>query len=533
MRRPLKFLRRGGSLFPVKMKFRSFPPRFSLRRRTDSRFVQVTLDRATKRFGTIRRVVLLAAISIIYPHQALVSGQSGGDTLPANVSLHQADQEMRKVHFASGFKIGEVTADSATLWTQLTRRSEPVPVRHGREEGPYRLPIDFNSSMPVDQMDGAVVPTAGEIRVHLEAEDDRRTLPWQEVDGPITLPLQELSPDTEYTVRIEGRQGPEGPVTETNGSFRTAPAAESASPVRFAAVSDQYFWDYDDARRGFLVYDRMAEAEPDFLVFSGDFIYYDKPGPWTWGRSTAIHKWDAMHAWPALREFYREVPAYFQKDDHDTLRDDADPSAEPLSRFTLEEGIALWYEQTPVTGHPYRTFRWGRDLQIWLLEGREFRSLNDAPDGPSKTILGTGQKEWLVRTLEASDASFKLVFSPSAIVGPDRDNKSDNHSNAAYQTEGDWLRQLLARHDAIVVIGDRHWQYVSEDPETGLIEFNKGPASESHASGWDSDDRRPEHRFLRIGAGYLFGEVDRIDGQPRLRLEIRDTEGRTQYERSF
>ena len=34
----------------------------------------------------------------------------------------------------------------------------------------------------------------------------------------------------------------------------------------------------------------------------------------------------------------------------------------------------------------YRTFRWGRGLQIWLVESRDFRSANTMKDGPDKTI---------------------------------------------------------------------------------------------------------------------------------------------------
>ena len=51
------------------------------------------------------------------------------------------------------------------------------------------------------------------------------------------------------------------------------------------------------------------------------------------------------------------------------------------------------------------------------------------PDGPEKTILGSEQKAWLMKTLSESKATFKLVFSPTPIVGPDRKNKRDNHAN--------------------------------------------------------------------------------------------------------
>lgn len=436
----------------------------------------------------------------------------------------------RRVHFGTGFKTGEVTPTTARIWTQLTERATPVPVRQERGPGPYRKPIDFDSGMPVELMDGATVPTEGQVRLLLSSEHGDRAFPWVAASGPVELPVDGLRPDTVYTILLEGRARPGAPVTRISGSFRSAPPPTATMPLTFVSVSDQYFWDYDDAERGFGVYDTMAGLEPDFLVFGGDYIYYDKPGPWTHDEETARHKWDAMNAWPALKEFYRHVPVYMQKDDHDTLRDDGHPGSEPLLRFGWEDGIAMWYEQTPVDGLPYRTFRWGRDLQIWLVEGREFRTPAGEPEGPGKTILGKEQKDWLVRTVEASDASFKLFFSPSAVVGPDRDDKRDNHSNDAYAHEGNWLRGFLARKDMIVVIGDRHWQYVSEDPQSGLLEFDKGPASNSHASGWDPADRRPRHRFLRIGAGFLLGELHLRNNGPELRLALCDTEGRILYE---
>ena len=40
----------------------------------------------------------------------------------------------------------------------------------------------------------------------------------------------------------------------------------------------------------------------------------------------------------------------------------------------------------------YRTFRWGKLLQIWLTDGRDFRSPNTMKDGPEKTHLGQASR---------------------------------------------------------------------------------------------------------------------------------------------
>ena len=80
----------------------------------------------------------------------------------------------------------------------------------------------------------------------------------------------------------------------------------------------------------------------------------------------------------------------------------------------------------------YRTYRWGKGVQVWLTESRDFRTPNTMKDGPEKTIWGKEQKEWLMKTLLASDADWKVLISPNPIVGPDRSNKADNHANAAF-----------------------------------------------------------------------------------------------------
>ena len=81
----------------------------------------------------------------------------------------------------------------------------------------------------------------------------------------------------------------------------------------------------------------------------------------------------------------------------------------------------------------------------------------------------------------------------------------------------------------LVIVGDRHWQYHSVHPETGLDELSVGPASDAHASGTPGED--PEyHRFHRVGGGFLSVDVDWVDDRPRIVLRHRDVSGRVVYE---
>ena len=115
-----------------------------------------------------------------------------------------------------------------------------------------------------------------------------------------------------------------------------------------------------------------------------------------------------------------------------------------------------------------------------------YRSPNRMPDGPRKSIWGSRQRQWLQQTLAASDATFKLVISPTPLIGPDDLRKTDNHCDiGGFRHERDaffaWLREHdLHRRHVYFVCGDRHWQYHSIDP-SGFEEFSCGALVDANA----------------------------------------------------
>lgn len=417
-----------------------------------------------------------------------------------------------EIHFTNGFKIAEVDSHSALLWTRLCGQEKPNPIRHTRKETVFRHPLNFDENTPVQELDGGVSGTSGLVRAVLTAQNESYESEWHsakaEHDFTVKIPFEKLRPNTSYALRWEAKTHENGPVSTFSGRFKTAPDEHISKPIRLVTSTCQYFWSFDHASRGFRTYDSMRALSPDFFIHTGDYVYYDKPGPLAKDRDKARHKWHAMNAWPALIDLFKSTPIYMAKDDHDLLRDDAYPNSPIYGELTFNDGLNIWHENAPIHNKPYRTFRWGKDLQFWLVEGREFRTPNPEPDGPDKSIWGNAQKEWLDKTLKASDATFKILFSPTPIIGPDREKKSDNHANKTFYTEGEWLRKYLSEFPNLFVVnGDRHWQYVSVDPETGLTEFSSGPVSDAHAQGWDPQDYRPEHRFLRVKGGFLEIEV--------------------------
>ena len=460
-------------------------------------------------------------------------------------------------HQATGIKLTEPTADSITVWTRVTRDAErapddgPLPITKlfdrttGKEialkdNATYahaRPEVAFPSGSNLGSIRGAAIGTPGQTRVRYRPTDSS-TAPWTATawrdvdpsrDFTATFALTKLAPGTRYEVAVEDRPRADTPITSTTtGAFVTAPVATTNAPATFAVMSCQQYEDRDRPD-GFAIYPSMLALKPDFMVNTGDAVYYDHGPVHAINVDLARYHWARMYGFPTLRDFHRHVASFFMKDDHDTLTNDSHP-ADRSGDLTFAHGLAVFREQTAPSEPPYRTLRWGRHLQVWFLEGRDFRSSSAADRTQTPTILGPTQIAWLEHTLAASDATFRVVITPTPMVGPDRPQKDDNYANQGYLVEGTKIRALLARQPNLTVItGDRHWQYVSRDPATGIEEWSVGGATDAHAGGWNEETPRPEHRFLRTKfGGFLSGTVapSSANVPPALTLRLHDTAGK-------
>lgn len=431
------------------------------------------------------------------------------------------------VYMANGIKIGEVDAGSAIVWTRLTKRPErningkPFPKR----KNPWDKKNQGDYFYDLEVMDAAVPGIGGQVRFTYWAEgniDKKITTAWMPVDPDkdftLQTKLENLLPGTKYKILAEGRAAENGKIVcAVNGGFKTAPKSDKSSDIRFVVVTCQEYPRRDDPENGHKIYPKMLELNPDFFVHTGDIEYYDKPGPFADDVPLARFKWNRIYSMPFQREFHNNVSSYFIKDDHDTLRNDCWPGQTYGRELTFEDGLAIFREQVPMGEKTYRTIRWGKDLQIWLVEGRDFRSPNNMPDGPEKSIWGEKQKKWFFDTVKKSDATFKVLISPTPVVGPDRKNKNDSHANEGFTYEGDQLRKFIGEQKNMFVInGDRHWQYASVDPETGVKEYGTGPTSDKHAGGYSLNRRKPMHRYLKIKGGFLSVNVKKVNGKPAI-----------------
>ncbi len=399
---------------------------------------------------------------------------------------------------ANGIKIGEVDQTSAIVWTRTTQ--------------------DQQASV---SLENAAPGMSGEVRVTCRQNQSQQEVSvsaWSATDPRRDFTRQfsimGLAPATSYELLVETRPpGGTEPTSRVQGRFRTAPAADSVAPVQFAVVTCQAIGSADCGDSGHSPYRLIPMLGADFFVHTGDIVYYDKV-PLCKDVQHARWKWNRMYGFHFNRDFHSTISSYFMKDDHDTLKDDCWPG-QTYGELTWDDGLAIFREQVPMGTKTYRTVRWGKDVQIWMTENRDFRSANRDADGPQKTILGAEQKAWLRQTLAQSDATFKFLIMPGPLVGPDKRGKCDNHSNFCFKHEGDQLRALVAAEKNMFVInGDRHWQYFSIHPELKIREFGCGPINDLHGYGGTSGFWPDYHRFFSPRGGWLSVSVARKGERP-------------------
>ncbi len=392
------------------------------------------------------------------------------------------------VHHAQGEMAGEPTTTSILLQSRLTALPGPD--------------LDAMGDMP-----GAAGVAAFEWSEVRGFEQSWRTewLPASaEHDFIVRARLEGLQPGREYFYRLLLGVDPASARAGPLRRFKTLPGADSSAAASFCMGSCMNYNTFvhgvangggpitateEDKRLGYPSFAAMNALHPDFFVGTGDIVYYDNPARGAARELPELRrKWHEQFHFPRIMNFLGSTPAFWSKDDHDFRFNDADLRGERLPLPAA--GIELFREQMPIlmpgdrTSATYRTHRINRDLQLWFTEGRDYRSPNRSPDGPDKSLWGVEQREWLKRTLAESDAVWKIIITPTPMVGPDDARKKDNHANlGGFRHEADaffnWLNENEIQR-VFTFCGDRHWQYHSIHP-SGVEEFSCGALNDENS----------------------------------------------------
>lgn len=373
-----------------------------------------------------------------------------------------------------GITVGDVGATGARLWT----RADATTMVHWEVRGGD------------DTRRGAVI--AGD-------------------HGVAVVPAEalQLTPATPYTVRMwaAAERGPAPPADAAQATFTTAPDPATTAPLRLAWSGDLGGQNVcRDAARGFPILDVVREAEPDLFVGVGDLIYADgtctatgalgnAQVPLATGAATTVDEYLA-HWWyvledPAFQRLRAEVPVVPIWDDHEIVNDSgpSSPGAERLPA-AAEALRTAW----PLADGPlYRTLRWGRHAELFVLDTRSHRAAHTDPDaGPEpKTMLGAPQRRWLIDGLKTSDATWKIVVSSVPLALPTgqkgaRDGWADLGDGTGYERE---LAAILGAirlegvTGVVVLTADVHhaeafrYQPFGDAPEVVVHELVAGPLS--------------------------------------------------------
>ena len=470
------------------------------------------------------------------------------------ISCQSIDTEQGP-YFANGFKNGWADQNSRVLWTRLTQNKEAFFEGKSFLEIPRKemlslakspdLKAIYNHQIPegatLKDMEGYCPGAMGQVqlRYYVDGQESKAMISdWSDVDPNKDFThqwkLEGLQAGGRYHVKIYARPNEGAHISDSVvGQFLLHSANNQVKNVKFCVVSCHDYNRRDDLEMGHKIYPSMTKLQPDFYIHTGDIEYMDKPFPYAMTEELMRFKWNRLFALPFQRSFFQQHTSYFMKDDHDVGFDDSYPGKD-YGTVPFERGLEIFdQEQFPSHSKRYKTVRWGKDLQIWMVEGRNYRNENFLKDGPDKTIWGTVQKQWFYDTVSQSDARFKILITSSPILGPDRSTKNDNLSNASYSYEqGEILDFIKKQKNLFIVNGDRHWQYVSHIENTNLWDFGCGAGADIHAGGWKQEDYRPEHRFLRVKGGFLSVKVEHNE-KPTISFTHHDVEGKVVNELVF
>jgi alkaline phosphatase D len=449
-----------------------------------------------------------------------------------------------------GVVAGDVTAHSAVLWARADRAgSLVVHLSGGRHDRLERLRV--------------------------RAADD--------FTGQLLL--KGLRPDTTYRFRVGSRNAGS---SLTRGSFHTAPNEDDAEPVRLAFGGDVAGQNVcRDAREGFPIMNTIRRFRPDVFIGLGDMIYADNacepvgrygnaqvPG----GFGPAVDLDDFWAHWRynradnASQRLLAGTSYVGVWDDHEVVNDFGpltDTRSTPpytAGVHLLPIGLEAFLDYTPLAVAPntpkrlYRSLRWGKHVELFVLDTRQYRDSNAAVDSADrpKTMLGREQLTWLKESLAGSDATWKVIVSsvPMSIpTGFPAANGRDGWANFD-QTTGfehellDILRFMEGNEiqNTIWITTDVHfaeafrYRPFSFDPAFVVYELATGPLNAGIFPLRDVDSTLNPEVLAFFGPAtpeavttwqeakrwLNFGTLE-VDGDGRLTAEIVNTAGETRF----
>lgn len=416
-----------------------------------------------------------------------------------------------------GVATGDVTSHSALIWF--------------RTDGPTEVEVRFATVHDWKRFELGGAQEQSSVKTE-------QFITKKEQDFTLKVPLEGLTPASRYRYEVRAIQPAQLPVSTTakaQGEFITAPSSDESVPFTF-------LWSADlggqnrcrDEQTGYPIFDVMRVQKPDFTILLGDLIYGDDTcpsppnAPGSEFTASTLDQYRAKHRYqhgaPALQRFLASVPIWAIWDDHDVRNNFSgqyDPQM-PLGRQALLE---YWPIRTPPDNPTqlYRQLRYGADLELFILDTRQYRSRNADLDGPNKTMLGKTQLKWLLDGLARSTAKWKLIATSvplsnpksGSLAMPGNDSWARGRDGTGFQTELSVIvNTILSQRirNVVWLAGDVHYvQANAYDPDgDGVIDFHEficGPLSSASPTPLLPDPAFRPTTLFSEGGFMNFGKV--------------------------
>lgn len=305
--------------------------------------------------------------------------------------------------FSLGVASGDVTKNSAILWAKANGSGTALlQLKKGGSFGGCDL---------------------GRAPKKLKAQAKKKN------DLTVQVKLKGLKPGRTYRYRWCMKGGRRSAV----GTFDTAPAAGQAKTIRFSVSGDQDasplpgtttpYWN------DFGVWRRIKAEQNNFNILLGDTIYSDSEVPGVGGvagTATSVAQKRAKYRLNLQQKAWANVRGatsyYAHWDDHEFINDfarsensfpEGDGSVEMSGEQIYSNGVKAFRNYNPITYSKqdgiYRTFRWGKHLQLFFLDERSFRSTSADYAGNCDNPPGSGSPDLAPTAPAANRALFSSL----------------------------------------------------------------------------------------------------------------------------
>ncbi|MCA9642811.1 MAG: alkaline phosphatase D family protein [Polyangiaceae bacterium] len=293
---------------------------------------------------------------------------------------------------------------------------------------------------------------AGWLQVELTgAEAQRLRAPLAEArDFTARIQVSGLKASTDYTYKawlsVE-QDGGAAPANAKLAMFRTAPVVTASERVRFGFSGDLGGQNAcRDAQEGYPIFNALSDERLQFFIGLGDMIYGDgvcretgrfgnaqvrRDIDFATKRAEYWRFWRYNRGDSAFQQLLQNTGYYAVWDDHEVVNDfgpQRDQRGNPpyrVDQHLMPEGLAAFldyhaFDAAQQAGKRlYRSRRWGKHVELFFLDTRQYRSVASLPGAdPKKSMLGPEQLEWLIESLRKSDATWKLIVNSVPIAIP-------------------------------------------------------------------------------------------------------------------